>query len=189
MSEGLGGHVTKGIIHLRLDNYLNTKKEERNKFCDALRRAATHQDYLELLQSRAKVKLGEANYLRDTWYNESEQGLWHDLQPIYPILRQGLLTALDAAGPDLPLDSYWTPVGTQVEVIVTKSAQQVTRIIVTPPGPPPEQMRTKLVHLWVVRRGWAEQAGMKKDQSIEAKEDGVLVCQMKEWEPVAEPVR
>ncbi|MGH7303534.1 MAG: hypothetical protein ACRELZ_09605 [Candidatus Rokuibacteriota bacterium] len=183
MSEGSSGHVTKGIIHLRLDTFVNTQKAMREKFIAAIRNAATPDAYLLVLQNLVKVKLAEANYLRDTWYNGGTGGLWPTLQPVYPVLQQGLIKALEEAGPDLPLDSYWTPIGTQVEVIVVKSKSQVTRIIVTPPGPPPEQTRTKRVALWVVRRGAAEEAGEKKDQVVESIGGGVLVCQMKEWEP------
>jgi hypothetical protein len=49
------------------------------------------------------------------------------LQPIYPVLLQGLIKALQEAGSTLPLDSYWMPVGGPqiLAVLTAKSAAQV----------------------------------------------------------------
>jgi hypothetical protein len=92
------------------------------------------------------------NYLHDTWYNPSDEpkprpprfkglnGFWPaKYHPTEPIIRQGLITAIElATEKGLPLDSYWIATGDKVETIILCNAQQVTRIIMTPPSPPPK---------------------------------------------------
>jgi hypothetical protein len=52
---------------------------------------------------------------------------------IQDILRQGLLRAFEEAkAHNLPIDSYWICAGNQFAMYVTRSAQQVTCIILTP---------------------------------------------------------
>ena len=70
----------------------------------------------------------------NTWY--STAGWWTALQPIYPILQQGLIKTIQEAGDQLLIDSYWLPGlgATGVEVIVARSPRQVTRLIITPPS-------------------------------------------------------
>jgi len=106
----------------------------------------------------------EANHICLHWFNDLQrdgtndpngEGWWKDIQPIEPIIRQGLITAIDAAMNDysaassgtrprpLPIVFYWmchaghpdhpgpSPQDT-VEVAVTWSDYQVTFIVHTP---------------------------------------------------------
>ncbi len=87
-----------------------------------------------------------------------------------PLFRQSLIEAIDLAG-DLPIDSYWMPIGNRnvdrdhvpegiyrpdeypFEVILAKSDFQLTRLIVTPPIPRPRDTErfTEDSNIWVVK--------------------------------------
>jgi hypothetical protein len=183
MSEGLGGHVTKGRVHLLFDRYVNEQKAKRKALLDGLRAADTPDKYVGILRDVVGVKAAQTRYLTDTWYNTGAGGLWSKLQPIYPILRRGLIKALEEAGDTLPLESYWTTTGTQVEVMVMRSAHQVTRVIVTPPGDPAVDARTSVVPMWVIRRPVTGEPRTTTDEVMDLVEPGVIISQMKEWEP------
>ena len=165
MGEGMFGQIMKGPIHQAVDAIVNSGA--RDSFLANLQSAATANDYLDILSGH-KVETYYLDYLRRWWYPEADtpntkpigrvpglDGFWPGLQPIYPILRRGLVKALEVArDARLPLDSYWSSGGTEVQVYVTKSPQQVTRIILTPPTPPPITVRKKdTKRIWVVRRG------------------------------------
>jgi hypothetical protein len=187
MSEGVLGHISKGIIHQKVDALVNEKNtagqfHKRGAFLAAVKTAATPQAYLTILRNQAGVTQLESIYLRDTWYEEGVEGFWPWLQPIYDILHRGLVKALEEAGQNLPLDSYWVPAGDQVEVVVARSAQQVTRIILTPPSPPPTMNRPTKVPLWVVRRGSAQDAVGRETfgEIVETVDGTVITAQVKE---------
>ena len=82
------------------------------------------------------------------------KGWLQALQPVYPIVRQGLIKAIEEAGDTLLVDSYWLPAATDgiLEVIVARSARQVTRIILTPSSPAPTMLRHTDAPMWVVKR-------------------------------------
>jgi hypothetical protein len=174
MGEGMFLHIAKGSVHKKVDATLNHKGaggmfDKRDDFLTALEQADDADAYLALLQTRPLMTEllteAEANYLRDTWYNDEGRqttlgrGWWPWLQPIYPILKAGLIKAIQAAKtPPRPIDSYWLVGSDQVEVIVTAlpGAQQVLRLIVTPPGLAPTQERRNPINIWSIRRsrGW-----------------------------------
>lgn len=158
MGDGIIGHISKGPVHTKIDALVNHKDagrfDRRAAFLDAIvNQAHTSDAYRQILRSLAGVTESESNYLRDTWYNTSTKEWWPDLQPIYPALRQGLIKALQEAGQDLLLDSYWSPVAgdTVIETLIVKSPVQVTRIIVTPISPRWLTARTTLAPMWVVK--------------------------------------
>jgi hypothetical protein len=121
-------------------------------------------------------------YLQDTWYNsqgdppktelgklkqwgpEGLQGFWPArYHPIEPIIRQGLIRALELAiEKDLPLDSYWMAdgdrlinAGDRFETLVMCTPQQITRIVMTPPSPPPRNPQNPMnfADIRVIKRG------------------------------------
>jgi hypothetical protein len=189
MGDGIKGHITKGPIHTKVDAALNRQDQpggpfvRRAAFLAALLKAPAAADYLALVQAEAGVDQLEAKYLRDTWYNTG--GWWAWLQPIYPILQQGLIKTIQEAGDQLLIDSYWLPAAnsTGVEVVVARSARQVTRLILTPPGEGTVMARHTLAPTWVVRSrtGSQEQPGLGTlDEVVESVTANVITWQRRE---------
>jgi hypothetical protein len=165
MGEGVFGHISKGPVHKFVDALVNDPTK-RAQFLADLKGAATGDAYATILRNRG-MNPGMADYLRTRWYTTGPSGMWPWLQPIYPTLKRGLIKAIEVADetPAVPLDSYWAPIGVQVEVIVVRSARQVTRIIVTPPSMPPTMKRSKPAPMWVVRR---DSTGLQQgDQTLD----------------------
>lgn len=159
MGDGIVGHIAKGPIHAKVDALVNHrdssgKFDKRAAFLAALiNQANTPEAYRQILETQAGVTPAESAYIRDTWYKQATQEYWPQLQPIYELLRRGLIKALQEAGQDLLLDSYWMaiPGNTIVETIIVKSAVQVTRTIVTPASPPALTQRHTPAPMWVVK--------------------------------------
>lgn len=176
--EGLFGNISKGPVHTAIDAWVNYQEKGvyvlRQPFLNALTDEA--QDYVDILSDDAhwkqphrkildtlpKVSEGQAEYLRNFWYN-TRTGWWHDCQPTQPIIRQGLIRAIELAMErTLPLDSYWVAIGDMpqagqyFQVIITCSRAQVTRIILTPLSDPPDKDHlahlTEPADIWVVKR-------------------------------------
>lgn len=159
MGDGILGHISKGPVHAKIDALVNEKDskgrfDKRAAFLDAIiNQAHTSDDYRRIIMAQARVTEKESTYLADTWYNTGPTGWWSARQPIYPGLRQGLIKALQEAGQDLMLDSYWAPVAGEavMETIIVKSAVQVTRLIVTPASPWLLTPRSRPAPMWVVK--------------------------------------
>lgn len=191
MGDGIVGHISKGPVHTRIDALVNQRDakgqfDQRATFLDALiNRANTSEDYLGILQSQAHVTPDEANYLRNRWYGTGKDGFFPQVQPIYPVIRQGLIKALQEAGQHLALDSYWVAVaGDSVfETIVVKSAVQVTRLIMTPISPRTPRTRSKPAPMWVVKRKASanEVPGFgPDDEQVESVQGDVVTWQRRE---------
>ena len=189
MGDGIKGHITKGPIHAKVDAVLNRQDQpggpfvRRAAFLAALLKAPTAAEYLTLIQSEASVTQADATYLRDKWY--SPTGWWPTMQPIYPILQQGLIKTIQEAGDQLLIDSYWLPAAstTGVEVVVARSARQVTRLILTPPGEGSMRDRQIPAPTWVVRgrTGPQEQPGLvMPDEVVESVTANVITWQRRE---------
>jgi len=159
MGDVPAGHISKGVIHAKVDALVNRRDlkgvfDKRATFLAALQQATTSDQYIQILKDQAGVTVKEADYL-NTYFYEVGARWWEPLQPIFPILHQGLIKALEEAGDTLLLDSYWLPAaGSQtVEVIICKSSTQITRIFLTPPpGAGPSTTRTKPAPIWIVRK-------------------------------------
>jgi hypothetical protein len=159
MGDVPAGHISKGVVHAKVDALVNSRDlkgafDKRAAFLAALEKATTSDQYIQILKDQAGVTVKEADYLNEYFYKVGERW-WEDLQPIFPILHQGFIKALEEAGDTLLLDSYWLPAaGSQtVEVIICKSATQVTRIFLTPPpGSGPSTTRTKPAPIWIVKK-------------------------------------
>jgi len=157
MGEGVWGGIVKGPVHRFVDAYLNQQTngqyDNRDAFLASIKATNTANDYVTYLQSIG-LHGDDAFYLKTWWYNEGPTGFWPWLQPIYPVLKAGLIKAIEVAiATNRPLDSYWSSSGHQVEVFVTQSARQITRIIMTPWTPPPTLTRVLETDVWMVRRG------------------------------------
>jgi len=116
-------------------------------------------------------------YLRKYWFNprwaDLNSGcLWPEHQPIEPVFRQGMITAIElatrpAAGNTparlLPLNTCWVCAGKDFQMGICATEAQVTCIILTPDLPEHEWARqsrpgmlAKLTYdgpFWVVKRG------------------------------------
>jgi hypothetical protein len=92
-----------------------------------------------LVEHQALQRGDEEQHYRNHWFNENGQGWWRNTehQPaIQNILREGLLQAFqEAKAHNVPVDSYWICMGNQFAMYITRSSQQVTRIILTPSIP------------------------------------------------------
>ncbi len=89
-------------------------------------------------------------HLQTHWFN-AETGWWsaEKLQPIEPIIREGLIAAFDVAlknyddaarprrAKPLPIAMMWECRGNEVHVFVSWTKHQVSAIIHTPPPPAP----------------------------------------------------
>jgi hypothetical protein len=148
------GYLAKGAIHKKVDPLVGGRNnlERRQALLTALKDWS--RDYIQILMEYTGLTRAEADYLRKTWYNP-RGGWWPEHQPIEPIIRQSLITAIElAAERNLPLDSYWLAVGDQFQVIVACSDHQVTRLILTPPAPEAAADRTRLtaeMAIWVIK--------------------------------------
>jgi len=185
MGEGVFGSIVKGPVHQLVDTVVNDPTR-RAAFLAALRNAGTADQYCDLLKYHGLTE-DQAKYLREWWYNEP-RSFWPQLQPIYPILKRGLIKAIEVAdmNPSLPVDSYWSPGGTDVQVCITRSRYQVTRIILTPATPPPVVQRTKDAPIWVVRRGDAslkvgDSPAKISDEVVEAVDGDVITWRIRDF--------
>jgi hypothetical protein len=190
MGDGVKGHITKGPIHAKVDAVLNRQDQpggpfvRRAAFLAGLIKATTAEEYLTLIQAEGVDPL-TADYLRKTWYAPAPMGWWSWLPPIYPILQQGLIKTIQEAGDHLLIDSYWLPAAhaTGVEVIVAKSARQVTRLILTPPSEGDMKPRHTPGNVWVVkaRASAQEQKGLlMPDEVVESVAGNVITWQRRE---------
>jgi hypothetical protein len=150
MTEGITlSTISKGIVHAKVDKLLNDRKNlDRNRFIEAVKNWSI--DYLDVLKI-AGVTDREVEYLREYWFDPNWADLnsecwWREHQPIEPIVRQGLITAIDVATRDpdaveqrpepLDVDSYHIyGERDHFESLVTWTDKQVTRIVLTPPHP------------------------------------------------------
>ncbi|ETX07404.1 MAG: hypothetical protein ETSY2_11425 [Candidatus Entotheonella gemina] len=171
-------NISKGAGHVAMDAKLNYQEDGQYVRRPSIRAALANPGnaYIDLLRSVFEVPEAIIEYVSHYWYPE-EKDLkaphvwWKDKQPVEPLFRQSLIEAIDLAG-DLPIDSYWMPIGHRhvdrdyvpegiyrtdeypFEVILTKSAYQLTRLIVTPPIPTPRDTErfTEPTHIWVVKQ-------------------------------------
>ena len=179
MGDGMIGHLSKGIVLSKIDalvNHLGTGQprfDKRAAFLAALKDASNAIQYCQVLQDLAGVTADQVNYLNRKWY--TSQGWWPgDPDATFHVVHQGLVNALElATQADLPLDSYWVPAAPAgvIEVLICKSAQQVTRIILTPATTEgPNQERPTRRNMWVIKpRTGAEPSTFdpKADEVIE----------------------
>ncbi len=175
-SEGIPGNISKGPGHVAIDQALNHQENGEYVRRPAIQAALADagNDYVDLLRSVFRVPVTIVRYVAYHWYHHdltAPQVWWKDKQPVEPLFRQSLIEAIDLAG-DLPIDSYWMPIGSRqinrhhvplgiyrpdeypFEVIMTKSESQLTRLIVTPPIPANPNAReqfTERSNIWVVK--------------------------------------
>jgi hypothetical protein len=196
MGDGIAGHISKGIIHQMVDACINHKTggtyDKRAAFLQGLVAANTSQQYLALIESQAGVPAnpgGPSDYLRNTWYKQIG-GFWQTLQPLYPILRMGLIKAITLAGTDRDVDSYWLPLPgfpfVEVLVIQSPTQAQVVRLILTPPSEIAGSKRTMDKDMWVVSRQTSGQEVKNFetiDQVVEDVVDGIVIWRRRELGP------
>jgi hypothetical protein len=197
MGEGIVSarkNLVKGIVNIKVDELVNHRDsagafDKRDAFLKALNN--WDEDYLEILKLHAGVTTKEADYLHEYWFDPNwadpnSECWWREKQPILPIIRQGLITAIEVATQDpdtgakraqgLPIDSYWIYSGySQFEVIVSWTDYQVTRMILTPPAPEDalvdRRPKTAKARIQVIRREVAKDDHPAVQQKTETPED------------------
>ena len=126
----------------------------------------------------------EQEHLSQDWFN-ALTGWWPQAQPLEPLIRHGLIKALEVAArdpdtgaerkPRLSIAAYWIchpgsqpaagsgQEGEQVEVVVCWSDHQVTFIIHSPEPPErlPAHILTAKDPIWIVKRVPAESPGVE----------------------------
>ena len=167
---GMPGSVAQGPILLKVDAAANDPTK-REAFLTDLKTWTS--DYLEVIQKYVRLTAGEVDYVKKFWFNP--EGLWPDLQPIEPLHRQGLITAIEVAMEDeaqLPIASYWVCVSTNFEIILTRTQQQVTRLIITPfpPSLGRQRLSDQLAPIWSIRA-----AGSVGEQIVQTENQEVPV--------------
>jgi hypothetical protein len=82
----------------------------------------------------ARVGQADADHFAQDWL----QSWWPQAQPIEPILRQGLIEAIQQGqAARIPMSALWVVAAAsdEFEVVISTSPQQVTLLIITPPPP------------------------------------------------------
>ncbi len=202
---GLGsvpGNISKGPGHIAIDGELNYQENSQYVRRPAIRAALANagNSYVDLLRSVFHVPEAVVRYVEYHWYYHNitaPQVWWKDKQPVEPLFRKSLIEAIDLADDDLPIDSYWMPIGHRnvdrayvpfgtyrpdeypFEVIMMKGETQLTRLVLTPPIPAPrgaEERFTKPSSIWVVKA--ARDVLPLGDRRID--EDGIAVVNLYE---------
>ncbi len=167
---GMPGSIAQGPILLKVDAAANDPAKREAFLADL---NTWTDDYVEVLEKHARLTAGEVDYLKKSWFNP--EGLWPDLQPIESPHRQGLITAIDVATEDeaqLPIASYWVCVSTHFEIILTRTQQQVTRLIITPfpPNWGGQRLSDQIAPIWSIRA-----AGLRGEQIVQTENQEVPV--------------
>jgi hypothetical protein len=193
--EGVATTIAKGPVHIAMDAQLNYWEDKggfvnRPKILEALQSSRLYADLLKD-PDIFNVPPAYADYVVEYWYSPDHPKVWwQDKQPVAPIVRQSLIKAIElATTPDpknptqgLPIDSYWLPSSViaggphPFEVIITRSLWQVTRLILTPPSPRPQNfgLLTDVADIWVVKR-----ATVGEWETVEDPSSGLVVTRLK----------
>jgi hypothetical protein len=182
---GMPESMEKGDILEKLDVLLSDRKKRQSFLKDLhdLDELGLADNLVELglRQDYAVFNPDEAKHFREHWLRD----WWPTAQPIAPIIRQGLITAIKVASGatgtprqgqgELPIDCYWAchpghghsesephedADYEALDFVVTWSAHQVTVVIHSPDPPGPEGAPTNSEPILVVR--WSA----AKDQII-----------------------
>jgi hypothetical protein len=129
---------------------------KREAFLNALKDQS--QTFVQVLVDQVGLQESEAHYLRTYWFNPrigDQRIFWPDKQPIEPIVRHGLIKALELAIEYvLPTDYYWISSAQQFEVYIVVSPYQVTHFILSPPPPDgPTRALATDASIWAIKGG------------------------------------
>ena len=143
MTSPVYGPISQGTV-MRKINATANDAAKRGPFLADLK--DQHLTFVQVLLNHVGLKPPEANYLLTYWFNPNiadPRIFWPDKQPIEPIVRQGLIDAIELATDKsatelkyLPTDYYWICIGDQFAAYIVKSTAQVTHFILSPHPPP-----------------------------------------------------
>jgi len=129
-------YVAKSLMLKRMDRLAADPEIMRR----ALRALEDHPETPMLEIGRAHRYVAERDveirHVGDDWF-DTESGWFRGYGPVEPVLRAGFIHAARVAlesHPALPVDCYWMANHDRIEVVVTRSPQQVTMILMTPPA-------------------------------------------------------
>lgn len=137
------GIFTKGPVLRQMDEVANDPTQ-RDAFLEALK--YSQRDLVTVFVDYGIANDEQVAYLRRFWFNPDwanpDSGCWWlEHQPIEPIFRQGIIKAIELATcpPDgdtpariLPINSCWVCAGTEFQMGICATDDQVTCIILTP---------------------------------------------------------
>ena len=128
-------YVAKSLMLKRMDRLAADPEIMRR----ALRALEDHPETPMLEIGRAHRYVAERDveirHVGDDWF-DTESGWFRGYGPVEPVLRAGFIHAARVAlesHPALPVDCYWMANHDRIEVVVARSPQQVTMILMTPP--------------------------------------------------------
>lgn len=151
------GAITKGSIFRKLDEFLSKPQQH---FLDDLRNPANAQlDQLGESRGLLEGQKQRDHASREFFGDEGEQAAWWPgNEKKQEITRQGYIKATELAlehDPPKPIVTYWVRGGESFQVAVAESDQEVTILLLTPPGPEVAKANT-LPHvderLWLIAR-------------------------------------
>ncbi len=155
MPGGMPGNIEKGFILRRLGEVMSIPGnkqalDDAKRDLLATQPAPNQQQYENPLSELGQTYLGSSHvrdidkvHLERHWFNPRSGACWWiDQQPIDPIVRNGIVQAIDLrlANMDLPVDCYWICAGESMEVISCVSGNQITLLILTPSVPVPPRL-------------------------------------------------
>ena len=161
MPHGMPEIIYKGQLLRYLDEDLSEAGQKHMQYYDGLI-AGTKLEDICLAQRIGRRE--EFDHLERDWFRGAARW-WQRHQPIEPVIQHGYIEALEAAGVPskrkrgyLPVVTYWICAGNAAsapfEIGVTRSHQQVTVLVITPP-PHPHDLPSPMnfdEDMWLIKK-------------------------------------
>ena len=142
--------ISKPPLLRRMDELSRRRDVVEAALHDLQRRGKASLLDLGLLHRYVRNTAAESAHLRRDWF-DSTAGWWKDLPAVEPVLRAAFVKAGKLIlKHKLPVDAYWMRGGERFQVVITKSAQQITMLFVTPDPRPIAKMAGVPRNLWVL---------------------------------------
>jgi hypothetical protein len=128
-------YVAKGLMLKRMDALAANPAIMRSALHALEEQVATPMLEIGRAHDYVADRDSEIRHVLDDWF-DTEAGWFRGHGPVEPVLRAGFIQAARVAlrcNPPLPVDCYWMANHDRIEVVVMRSAHQVTMILMTPP--------------------------------------------------------
>jgi hypothetical protein len=207
----MAGHITKGPLFYHLDRLsrndasmsrLTALLSDLEQLAPAFRGLTPIFEQHILTDYDQALLPALSEHIRTNWFSE-EQGWWQDQQPIEPVFCHGLIKTLREAIDNpisiedsttnerrqrtLPIDSYWIGNCDRFEITVSRSPQQITLLVMTPPPPTAwTGIWAEDAPIWVVRRDTSYEEDVEAQQTaLEEVPEGQVESASVEWRRAA----
>ncbi len=169
MPHGMPEIIYKGQLLRYLDEDLSQAGQEHMYYYNDLIAGIKLED---ICRARRIARQEEFRHLELDWFRGAAPW-WQRHQPIEPVIHDGYIEALKAAGvteekrkdPYLPVVTYWICAGNAAsspfEIGVTRSHQQVTVLLMTPP-PHPHDLPSPMnfdEDMWLIKKNQSGHVG------------------------------